>query len=76
MKLLRAVLGVVHQQLTRLKLSSVQVSEAIHYVDDAIGAKGVHKAEWAAEEWREAQTEDCANVALELSVEGKWRQGI
>lgn len=67
-KLLWAVLGVVQQQLTRLKVRSVDVGEAVHHIDGRLRAHSVHEAEWSTEEWRKAQAENGTNVAFKLQM--------
>lgn len=63
------VFGHVDKCLGWLEWCSVQFSELLHLADEFVGAVVVNPSEWTAAEWREAETEDCSDVALQRVVE-------
>ena len=50
-------LGLLEEEVTRSKLSTVLVLEFVHEVDDVLGTIGVNPPEGTSEEGGETQTE-------------------
>ena len=65
-ELLARVFGVVDEELARSEALAVQFLEAVHLLDEFVGAEQIDEAEWTAELRREAKTEHGTDVALKL----------
>jgi hypothetical protein len=61
--------GVVLQNLRRLELGAFRVSEAVHEIDYLLRSFQVQHAEGPAEERREADAKDCANITIGWSTD-------
>ena len=59
---LLARFGIVHKDLSRLKLGTLGISQAQHLVHKLSGALGVQHAERASQEWGESNAEHSSDV--------------
>ena len=63
---LARVFGVVDEELARSEALAIQFLEAVHLVDEFVGAEQIDEAEWTAELRRETKTKHGADVTLKL----------
>lgn len=64
-KLLARILGVITQQLTGVEFRTKVGAEALHPRHELIRAQRINVTKRSAQEWREAQAEDGANISFD-----------
>jgi len=69
-------LGHVEQHLAGGEGGAIRLLEPSHGVNQLLGSHGVAVSEGAAREWREAQSEDSANISLDGSTQDSVLVGV